>query len=66
MNANASRERSLSLSSAMSDQFRMEFDTMEGKENLSVSGDSSVTPEQIVCAPSLPGKFYFNKINILI
>jgi zinc finger protein ZFPM1 len=33
----------------------MEFDAlMEGKENLSVSGDS-VTPEQIVCAPSLPG-----------
>lgn len=27
---------------------------MESKENLSVSGDS-VTPEQIVCAPSLPG-----------
>lgn len=51
----AARERSLSLSSAISDQFRMEFDTMmEGKENLSVSGDS-VTPEQIVCAPSLPG-----------
>lgn len=51
-----SRERSLSLSSAISaDQFRMEFDAMmEGKENLSVSGDS-ITPEQIVCAPSLPG-----------
>ena len=33
----------------------MEFDSMmEGKENLSVSGDS-ITPEQIVCAPSLPG-----------
>lgn len=33
----------------------MEFDAMmEGKENLSVSGDS-ITPEQIVCAPSLPG-----------
>lgn len=57
MNPNAARERSLSLSSAISDQFRMEFDTMmEGKENLSVSGDSvSLTPEQIVCAPSLPG-----------
>lgn len=27
---------------------------MEGKENLSVS-DDSITPEQIVCAPSLPG-----------
>lgn len=27
---------------------------MEGKENMSVSGDS-ITPEQIVCAPSLPG-----------
>lgn len=27
---------------------------MEGKENRSVSGDS-ITPEQIVCAPSLPG-----------
>jgi zinc finger protein ZFPM1 len=51
-----SRERSLSFSSAISaDQFRMEFDAiMEGKENLSVSGDS-ITPEQIVCAPSLPG-----------
>lgn len=51
-----SRERSLSLSSAISaDQFRMEFDAMmEGKENRSVSGDS-ITPEQIVCAPSLPG-----------
>lgn len=33
----------------------MDFDSlMEGKENLSVSGDS-ITPEQIVCAPSLPG-----------
>ncbi|KAL7045608.1 hypothetical protein ACKWTF_002273 [Chironomus riparius] len=51
-----SRERSLSISSAISaEQFRMEFDSMmEGKENLSVSGDS-ITPEQIVCAPSLPG-----------
>lgn len=51
-----SRERSLSLSSAISaDQFRMEFDAMmEGKENRSVSGES-ITPEQIVCAPSLPG-----------
>ncbi|XP_058453292.1 zinc finger protein ush isoform X2 [Malaya genurostris] len=50
------RERSLSLSSAISvDQLRMDFDSlMEGKENLSVSGDS-ITPEQIVCAPSLPG-----------
>ncbi|XP_058826494.1 zinc finger protein ush isoform X2 [Topomyia yanbarensis] len=50
------RERSLSLSSAISvDQLRMDFDNlMEGKENLSVSGDS-ITPEQIVCAPSLPG-----------
>lgn len=51
-----SRERSLSFSSAISaDQFRMEFDSiMEGKENRSMSGDS-ITPEQIVCAPSLPG-----------
>lgn len=51
-----SRERSLSISSAISaEHFRMEFDSMmEGKENLSVSGDS-ITPEQIVCAPSLPG-----------
>ncbi|XP_055551112.1 zinc finger protein ush isoform X2 [Wyeomyia smithii] len=50
------RERSLSFSSAISvDQLRMDFDSlMEGKENLSVSGDS-ITPEQIVCAPSLPG-----------
>lgn len=33
----------------------MEFEhLLESKENLSVSGDS-VTPEQIVCAPSLPG-----------
>uniref|UniRef100_A0A336M583 CSON010079 protein n=1 Tax=Culicoides sonorensis TaxID=179676 RepID=A0A336M583_CULSO len=50
------RERSLSLASAISSEhFRMEFENlMESKENLSVSGDS-VTPEQIVCAPSLPG-----------
>lgn len=50
------RERSLSLVSAISSEhFRMEFENlMESKENLSVSGDS-VTPEQIVCAPSLPG-----------
>ncbi|KFB46376.1 AGAP009066-PA-like protein [Anopheles sinensis] len=49
------RERSLSLSSAVSLDQRLDFDSlMEGKENLSVSGDS-LTPEQIVCAPSLPG-----------
>uniref|UniRef100_A0A182SWP5 Zinc finger protein ush n=1 Tax=Anopheles maculatus TaxID=74869 RepID=A0A182SWP5_9DIPT len=49
------RERSLSLSSAVSADPRLDFDSlMEGKENLSVSGDS-LTPEQIVCAPSLPG-----------
>ncbi|XP_052865930.1 zinc finger protein ush [Anopheles cruzii] len=51
----ALRERSLSLSSAVSGDQRMDYDSlMEGKENLSVSGDS-LTPEQIVCAPSLPG-----------
>lgn len=50
------RERSLSLASRISsEQLRAEFEClMESKENLSVS-DDSVTPEQIVCAPSLPG-----------
>ncbi|CAM6031307.1 unnamed protein product, partial [Sphagnum compactum] len=50
------RERSFSLTSAISpEQLRMEFESlMESKENLSVS-DEPVTPEQIVCAPSLPG-----------
>lgn len=44
------------MSSAMSaEHLRMEFESMmEGKENVSNSSDS-ITPEQIVCAPSLPG-----------
>lgn len=55
------RDRSLSFSSAMSGgdaEMPMGLDLllMEGKENMSVAGsDSAATPEQIVCAPSLPG-----------
>lgn len=55
------RDRSLSFSSAISgdvDMMPMGLDLllMEGKENMSVAGsDSATTPEQIVCAPSLPG-----------
>jgi zinc finger protein ZFPM1 len=52
------RDRSLSISSAISgEHLRMDFDQLleNSKENRSISGDSSVTPEQIVCAPSLPG-----------
>lgn len=51
-----SRERSLSVSSMVSlEHARLDMDIiMEGKENMSV-GSESITPEQIVCAPSLPG-----------
>lgn len=54
------RDRSLSFSSAVSGDAEMPMGLdllmMEGKENLSVAGsDSAATPEQIVCAPSLPG-----------
>ncbi|KAG4074864.1 hypothetical protein HA402_009289 [Bradysia odoriphaga] len=50
------RERSVSFSSCLSgDHGRLSIDMMmEGKENLSIESNS-VTPEQIVCAPSLPG-----------
>lgn len=50
------RERSVSFSSSISgDHGRLNIDAMmEGKENLSIDSNS-VTPEQIVCAPSLPG-----------
>lgn len=50
------RERSTSLSSSISSEhYKTTMDAiMEGKENLSVNSDT-VTPEQIVCAPSLPG-----------
>lgn len=53
---NFQRERSISISSSVSsDIHKISIDTMmEGKENLSINSDS-VTPEQIVCAPSLPG-----------
>lgn len=54
------RDRSLSFSSAISGDVDMPMGLdlllMEGKENMSVTGsDSATTPEQIVCAPSLPG-----------
>lgn len=50
------RERSVSLSSSISSEHhKSNIDAiMEGKENVSVNSDT-VTPEQIVCAPSLPG-----------
>lgn len=50
------RARSVSFSSCLSgDHGRLSIDMMmEGKENLSIDSNS-VTPEQIVCAPSLPG-----------
>lgn len=50
------RERSVSVSSSISSEHHKNtLDAiMEGKENLSVNSDT-VTPEQIVCAPSLPG-----------
>lgn len=51
------RERSVSFSSSISagEHSRLHIDMlMEGKENLSMDSNS-VTPEQIVCAPSLPG-----------
>lgn len=56
------RDRSMSFSSALSaagDPDGSGLDMMlllEGKENMSGTGsDSRATPEQIVCAPSLPG-----------
>lgn len=50
------RERFNSFSSSYSDEHaRVNIELMmEGKENLSIDSNS-VTPEQIVCAPSLPG-----------
>lgn len=53
---NFQRERSVSISSSVSgDINKMSIDALiEGKENLSINSDS-ITPEQIVCAPSLPG-----------
>lgn len=50
------RERSASLSSSISGDLNRIDGMVDGKENLSVnSGDSMASPEQIVCAPSLPG-----------
>lgn len=50
------RERSASLSSSVSGDLHRIDAMIDGKENLSVkSGDSAASPEQIVCAPSLPG-----------
>ncbi|XP_059619232.1 zinc finger protein ush isoform X2 [Phlebotomus argentipes] len=53
----ASRDRSQSFSSVASADASSRADgdgSAEGKENVSVGSDS-LTPEQIVCAPSLPG-----------
>lgn len=51
------RERSASISSSVSgDLQRLNTDTLhDGKENLLLNSSNSVSPEQIVCAPSLPG-----------
>lgn len=51
---NFQRERSVSISSSVSSDIHKISIDMEGKENLSINSDS-ITPEQIVCAPSLPG-----------
>lgn len=53
----AYRERSTSISSSVSgDLQRMHMDGMhDGKENVLLNSSNSVSPEQIVCAPSLPG-----------
>lgn len=51
------RERSASISSSVSgDLQRMNMDSLnDGKENLLLNSSNSASPEQIVCAPSLPG-----------
>lgn len=51
------RERSASMSSSVSgDLQRLTADSLhDGKENLLLNSSNSVSPEQIVCAPSLPG-----------
>lgn len=49
----SSRERSASLSSSVSGEIH--HLNVDGKENLSINNSNSVSPEQIVCAPSLPG-----------
>lgn len=51
------RERSTSISSSVSgDMQRINMDALnDGKENLLINSSNSVSPEQIVCAPSLPG-----------
>lgn len=58
LSSKMARERSLSFSSAISGEAHTPMDLelmLEGKENLSTVGSNSGTPEQIVCAPSLPG-----------
>lgn len=47
------RERSTSLSSSVSGDIH--HLNADGKENLSANSGDSASPEQIVCAPSLPG-----------
>lgn len=51
------RERSASISSSISgDLQRHNADSLhDGKENLLLNSSTSTSPEQIVCAPSLPG-----------
>ncbi|XP_031619091.1 zinc finger protein ush isoform X2 [Contarinia nasturtii] len=51
------RERSASISSSISgDLQRTNIDALnDGKENLLLNSSNSASPEQIVCAPSLPG-----------
>lgn len=51
------RERSTSISSSISgDLQRLNADPLhDGKENLLLNSSNSTSPEQIVCAPSLPG-----------
>ncbi|XP_055301401.1 zinc finger protein ush isoform X2 [Sitodiplosis mosellana] len=51
------RERSASISSSISgDLQRINMDALnDGKENLLLNSSNSASPEQIVCAPSLPG-----------
>lgn len=51
------RERSASISSSVSsDLQRMNMESLhDGKENMMMNSSNSVSPEQIVCAPSLPG-----------
>lgn len=53
----AYRERSTSISSSISgDLQRMNMDALnDGKENVLLNSSNSASPEQIVCAPSLPG-----------